>query len=237
MSKALLTFTDVTVHRAGVDALQNINWQVGARENWAVIGPNGSGKSSLAAAIAGQAATTGEIDYGFDDRGGDPCERVATVSFQLQREYIAQSDGYYASRWYLGEEQATLTPAQVLGVDKNRGRKDVAARVALAGKMGLAHALDRQALHLSTGEMRRLLVTRALILAPEILVLDEPLIGLGHQGSREPRQSAVRDHAARPAGFIFDRAAVGTAWRNYALLVFARRRNPRPGIARIGRGR
>ncbi len=182
MTEELLALDDVTVHRGEIDALRNMNWRIRARENWAVIGPNGSGKSSLAAAIAGQTATSGEIDYGFGEDLPDPCERIATVSFQLQRQFVAQSDGYYASRWYLGEEQATLTAAQVLGLEKNRGGKEAAGRMAVAAKMGLAKVLNRQALHLSTGEMRRLLIARALILSPELLVLDEPLIGLDIKG-------------------------------------------------------
>ena len=182
MRSDVLTFENVTVHCGDVDAVSNVNWRVGPGENWAVIGANGSGKSSLAAAIAGQIATSGEIAYGFDDGESDPCERIATVSFHLQRQFVAQSDGYYASRWYLGEEHATLTPAQVLGIGRNRPGKMATKRVALAKKMGMAHALDRQALHLSTGEMRRLLITRALLLAPELLVLDEPLIGLDVRG-------------------------------------------------------
>ena len=182
MTDDVLTLDDVTVHRGDIDAVRDLTWRMNRGENWAVIGPNGCGKSSLAAAIAGQTATSGEITYGFDDDEHDPCDRIATVSFQLQREFVTQSDGYYASRWYLGEEHATLTASEVLGLANNRNRKIIAARTALAEKMGLGHALDRQALHLSTGEMRRLLIARALILSPELLVLDEPLIGLDIKG-------------------------------------------------------
>src|SRR5205814_1597180 len=124
---SILTLRDVTIHRGGMDVLRGVNWRVDAGENWAVIGPNGAGKSSLAAALAGNAAISGEIDYGFDGDGGDPCRRIASVSFQLQRQFVAQSDGYYQSRWYLGEEHATLTAAQALGltadcVPATRGR-------------------------------------------------------------------------------------------------------------------
>ncbi|HLX64729.1 MAG TPA: ATP-binding cassette domain-containing protein [Planctomycetota bacterium] len=190
--KPLLSFRSVTIHRADVNALRDLNWRIGAGENWAVIGPNGAGKSSLAAAITGNANISGEIEYGFGADDADPCERIASVSFQLQRQFVAQSDGYYQSRWYLGEEHATLTAAQALGLAR-RDREGVshsrslvvAARkniAAILEHMGLSNVLERQTLHLSTGEMRRLLIARALLLSPALLILDEPFIGLDIQG-------------------------------------------------------
>lgn len=169
-SNSFLTLDDVTVHNAGGERVAHLNWRVKRGEHWAVVGPNGAGKSSLAEAIAGRAHFTGEIEYGFGARDGDPCERIAAVSFLLHKQFAGQSDGYFQSRWYPGEEEATLTAREILGEGK--------AVDAVVKLMGISELMERQALHLSTGEMRRLLIARALLLKPVILILDEPLIGL-----------------------------------------------------------
>jgi len=170
-----LTLNGISVRRGENIVLSDIHWTVRLGENWAVLGANGAGKSSLAAALAGEAATSGDIEYGFG--GNDPCARVASVSFSLHRAFLAQGDGYYQSRWYPGEEDATLTARRIL----LGGRRGAAAHrhvESVARTMGIGRMLDRQALHLSTGEMRRLLIARALLIHPELLVLDEPFIGL-----------------------------------------------------------
>lgn len=178
-SRPVLSLNNVSVRHGEAIVLRDVVWQIAANENWAVLGANGAGKSSLAAALAGEAATLGEIEYGFG--GSDPCARVASVSFNLHRAFLAQGDGYYQSRWYPGEEDATLTARRIL----RGGRRGPAAnrRVEhVARTMGIGRMLDRQALHLSTGEMRRLLIARALLISPEILILDEPFIGLDVAG-------------------------------------------------------
>ena len=48
----------------------------------------------------------------------------------------------------------------------------------IAGAQGISRLPDRQVLHLLTGEMRRMLIARALLLSPALLILDEPFIGL-----------------------------------------------------------
>lgn len=188
MNPALLTLNNISVLRAGAAVLRDVHWYIARGENWAVIGANGAGKSSLAAAIAGDAAVChgggdtpvpdcGEIEYNF---GGDadPCSQIASVSFQLHRQFVAQSDGYYQSRWYLGEEDATLTAGKVLRASAGKSANARRRIDSIVRLMSLARLLKRQTLHLSTGEMRRLLIARALLKSPALLLLDEPFIGL-----------------------------------------------------------
>ena len=114
MSHSLsFSLSNVSVERGDALLLHNINWRVRRGENWAVVGASGSGKSTLAAAISPATfAASGEIDYFFETGNADPCSRVASVSVSpplTASSLPAQADGYYQSRWYIGEEEATLT--------------------------------------------------------------------------------------------------------------------------------
>jgi len=165
----LFEFQDVTVQQHGLDVLRNLNWSVLPGQQWAVLGPNGSGKSALAASLIGQAHIShGEIRFA---RGIE--HAIAAVSFQLQRAFVAQEDCFFQARWYREEEgeRPTLTARQILGSDTPHARR-------LVKLLGLDDLLDRNALHLSTGEMRRTLIARALLKKPKVLLLDEPFIGL-----------------------------------------------------------
>ena len=161
-------------------------WVFRRGEQWAVMGPNGSGKSHLAALLAGERPLLG-ARLTFD---GDLDERVALVTFSQQQAQAAGSwlqarwhslddDGAQSVRHYLSyEEVHEIHPFEVRG-DESAARAAFARlRRKVAAIFTLQPLLDRLLVQLSNGEMRRVLLSRALLKSPGLLVLDDPFAGL-----------------------------------------------------------
>ena len=161
-------------------------WTFRRGEQWAVMGPNGSGKSYLAALLAGELPLCGA-----DVRFGDGIDgHVAVVTFSQQQEQA--SSGWLQERWhwqesgddrpvraFLGYESVNeINPFEVRG-DESAERRAFARRLAWVSDLfGLSPLFGRQMPQLSNGEMRRVLLARALLRAPRLLVLDDPFAGL-----------------------------------------------------------
>lgn len=161
-------------------------WVFRRGEQWAVMGPNGSGKSHLAALLAGERPLLGaQLTF-----GGDIEEGVALVTFSQQQAQAAGSwlqarwhslddDGAHAVRRFLSYEEVNeIHPFEVRG-DETAARAAFARlRRKVAAIFTLQPLLDRLLVQLSNGEMRRVLLARALLKSPGLLVLDDPFAGL-----------------------------------------------------------
>jgi molybdate transport system ATP-binding protein len=147
----------------------------------AVFGPSGAGKTSLLESVAGlrrpaagRIALAGRV---FDD--------VASGSHVPPREravgYVTQDDSLFPH----------LSVARNLryGVGRGRPRGSAAGEERIVESLGLASLLERRPGTLSGGEKRRVALGRALLSAPEILLLDEPLSGLDR-----PLRERVLEH-------------------------------------------
>lgn len=154
--------------------LRKVNWEVKPGEHWAVTGPNGSGKSSLLRLVYGDitCALGGEVSR-FGENGRvtvlEARHRMGFVSAELQSRYReditvsqAVASGCFASVGLLEK----VTASQ---------RRMVQEALDLLGLTPLAR---RKITQLSFGQMRRVLLARALVFGPELLLLDEPLDGL-----------------------------------------------------------
>jgi molybdate transport system ATP-binding protein len=194
------------------------DWDIRQGEHWAIFGPNGSGKSLLAAALAGQVhLAQGQVTYWLGDEevaghdlGGSHARRgqVVLVSLAQQQALASRYAGYHQARWNSSESsggptvEALLTyhslfainPFEVLPKpDGDPLFEERRQRATLL--LDLGALLGRRVKQLSNGEMRRLLLARALACGPRLLVLDDPFAGLDRAG-RERLHSVLREVAA-----------------------------------------
>ncbi len=166
--------SNLTLCRGDCTILDRLNWQLGEGEHWGIMGANGSGKTSLLRVLSGYLMPTGgEIRvlgqwYGRSD-WSQVRKQIGLVSASIA-QMIGEEEsaleviisGKYAMLNYWGH----LKPPDV------RLAKEILRRV------GSVHLADRPWGLLSQGERQRILIGRALIADPQLLILDEPCAGL-----------------------------------------------------------
>jgi branched-chain amino acid transport system ATP-binding protein len=168
----------------GLAAVRDVSIALHQGELHAVIGPNGAGKTTLVNMLSGDIRpTAGEIEIDGRQVGGEPAHRLARLgvgrSFQRTNIFASLSvientrlaaQGVGAAR--TGSDGKTWSEADVL----------TQARAALA-RVGLADVAARTAGALSHGEQRQLEIAMTLASNPKVLLLDEPLAGMGPEES------------------------------------------------------
>ena len=165
----MLQVDNLHVSYGGIAAVRGLSLTVGAGEVVAIIGPNGAGKSTTLAAIAGGVAPReGTITYGGTDITGRRPEDIARMGVSLVPE----------GRHVL----ATLTVEENLAVGtymlghRSKTSADVAA--VLERFPRLQERRNFPAGRLSGGEQQMLVIARAMLTQPKLMLVDEPSLGL-----------------------------------------------------------
>jgi ABC-2 type transport system ATP-binding protein len=156
-----VTVTDLVVHRGGRPVLHGLSAGVPGGRVTGLLGPSGSGKTTLMRAVVGvQQVHAGEVTV-LGQPAGSPALRTRVG-------YVTQAPSVYPDLTV--RENARYFAALY-------GRGAAAADAALAG-VGLAEATGRLVRDLSGGQQGRVSLACALVGDPEVLVLDEPTVGL-----------------------------------------------------------
>ena len=198
-----IKFQDVSVRRAKTEALSSVNFEVSNGQIVGLLGPSGAGKSTIMRSIVGvQNGVTGAVEVLGEKSGSvDLATRVA---------YSTQQSSVFDD---LSVTQNLLYTAAILGLDKKRVPQ-VISTVKLEGYE------KTKVRDLSGGQKSRVSLAMALIGDPELLVLDEPTVGLdpvlraelwglfrklANQGKTLLVSSHVMDEAERCDQIIFVR--------------------------------
>jgi molybdate transport system ATP-binding protein len=187
---------NVTVRYGSRIIFKDLNWTVMPGQHWAVTGPNGAGKTTLLQMITGDQlqAYANEI-YLFGRRRGsgesiwDVKQRVGLVSSEFQLNY----------RKSLSALNVVLSGFfDSVGLYRHASLQQCRVAHQWLRRLGLTHLHERLFEHLSYGERRLILLARALVKAPDLLVLDEPCQGLDPANRRNvlARIDAIAAHSA-----------------------------------------
>jgi iron complex transport system ATP-binding protein len=179
----------------GTAILRDMNWTVDKREHWAVIGLNGSGKTSLLNMVNGYIwPSEGEISvlgkrFGrFDVR--ELRKKIGWASSSLQEKFYA---GETAEEIVMSGRFATI------GLYDEPRKNDKERAGALLELFQCGYTAKQQYWSLSQGEKQKVLIARALIHNPRLLILDEPCAGLDII-SREKILSLIQTIGSQKSG-------------------------------------
>jgi branched-chain amino acid transport system ATP-binding protein len=183
-SDALLQVKNLSKRFGGIVATDDLSLDVRKGELHALIGPNGAGKTTLITQLTGQLTPdSGAVLFAGEDISGLPAYQRSQLglarSFQITSLFLdmtALDNVALAVQAHAGHSFRFWAPAR----DEAELRDP--ARVAL-GRVGLSERMNVRAAAMSHGEHRLIEIAMALAAHPRLLLLDEPMAGLGPEES------------------------------------------------------
>jgi molybdate transport system ATP-binding protein len=220
LREPLLRIDDLRVSLEGRDVIRRFELQIDPGERVCLVGPAGSGKSLLLELLAGRfvphqghLSYPAWIEYNPDaGLGVPPRFSVQLVSTNEQRRLVSRYASFHQARWHSSFSEP-CTVESFLSPRSTYGLRDFEAcpaglelehvekqRAELLTALGIEYLLPRQLVALSNGEWRKLLLTRALLAQPRLLLLDDPLAGLDPE-SRKRVLDVLVDFCRAEHGF------------------------------------
>ena len=187
----LLRMDRATVARPTGDIVfEGISWTMREGESWAIVGPVGSGKTALTDLLFGRLrVVSGSVDWPLVDRLRTdgrpiawPSEIIARVAFKEESPLFSYGKHYYQQRFNFIEPQDDLTLDEFLHAGTRAGEVELQK---MTVRLGLSALRSLSFIKLSNGQTRRARIARALLAHPELLILDEPFVGLDVAGRLE----------------------------------------------------
>ena len=191
----ILSISALAIVRDGHRVLDRIDWQINSGQHWAILGANGAGKTSLLSALTGYLTPSEGVLDVLGQRYGESNwqelrKKIGIVSSAVRQKMsdeetalVSVISGKYAMIDYWGRVKA----------DDREEALDILKQI------DAQHLAERPWRVLSQGERQRVLIGRALMAHPKLLILDEPCVGLDPV-AREHFMQFVGKLTSRPPG-------------------------------------
>ena len=168
-AKTLISLTDGVISNPLRRLAAPASFELRQGECIAVVGPNGSGKSTLLKMITGGFyLREGSLKFSLSD---EPYRAIRTVEFDNAYS-TTETQYYHQQRWQAFEREASPLAGELLSDG------DDAWRMQLFGILSIRPLLEKEIITLSSGELRRFSIARALLHRPQVLILESPFVGL-----------------------------------------------------------
>lgn len=175
-SQPLAVLKQIQIHYDERPLFIPFDWTIKAGEHWQLCGDNGSGKSSLLALLTGdhpQCYSNNMVIFGYQRGSGESIwqikQHIGLVSAALQQQYRAVAS----------LQQVVLSGLyDSIGVYQQPTPADIKLAQQWLHIIGMAGRKDQRFTELSDGDQRLVLIARAMIKQPALLILDEPCLGL-----------------------------------------------------------
>ena len=184
MHDILLSARHLTKRFGGLAAVNDVSLDLSRDEIHAVIGPNGAGKSTLTHLLSGDLpSTSGQIQLGTKDVTGWSADRISHhgLGRSFQKTNIFSPLSVWDNIRLAAQSRSTPAPGNPLGwwvrADAHAGVNQRAERALDLARLSARR--DTVAGLMSHGEQRQLEIAMCLATEPEVLLLDEPLAGMG----------------------------------------------------------
>jgi branched-chain amino acid transport system ATP-binding protein len=184
MMNTVLTLSGITLSFGGIAALREVDLVVRVGEIHSLIGPNGAGKSSLLNVISGvYRPDSGEIRFGDATFRAVATDRLAALGVARTFQNVALFKGLSVLDNIaigLAHRARAAAWAQIVGTSRARreARETREAAEAVIERLDLAEFVHRPVAALPYGIQKRVELGRALVAAPRLLLLDEPMAGM-----------------------------------------------------------